>query len=238
MIITLMTWVNIIVYFILCAFILILCTRTPALKFLRASMGGKSIIINPLENKYLTFLESERKGSMLYVKKHGFYMANSADVYIEEKSKVPCIVAYGNFGPSLNLKMVKLTEKLGELGIKNYIDLISNYEAVRKEKGSAKKYVFKLHGESIPFDDVVNYFGRNERADYIEAEIQRRTANQLMDKLKEGLPILKWVIPVGVLIILVAIAYQIFMSGQASSLMNTVNSVSGAAKTMLPSSVS
>jgi hypothetical protein len=41
-----------------------------------------------------------------------------------------------------------------------------------------------LLGESVDLEDVEKYFATTERSDFIEAEIQRRTAAQVIQKLR------------------------------------------------------
>lgn len=203
------------------AFVLILFWKTPAFTFLRASMGKKLLLINPDLNRMLTFRIAKPVGSLAYVKKRGFYILDPNDVYIERGTKIPMALAFGEYGITINPRATKFAERLKDLGIKNYTQLINFANALKTTGQTAS---FKLLGETCSIDQVVDFFNRNERADYTEAEIQRRTASATLQKLPHGPgDALKWIIIFGVFILVVAVAWAIIQQGGASQITNAVN---------------
>ena len=210
--------------------------KTPAMAFLKASILRRTILINPLENRRLDIKTSKMYGSLAHVKSKGYYIIDPNDVFIEGKSKTPVAIVYGNFGISINPEMSKLAQRLQEMGIRNYPELMNAMveevpakEAYRRGLISRKEYEenkdkmytvpremgeIKIMGESVPVHNVVDYFARDERADFIESEIQRRTAAQTMAKLSKTGDLFKWAVILAVILIAGALAYNIIMQGR------------------------
>lgn len=206
---------------ILFVFLLIILMTTPALTFFVAKLRKRIIVINPGEDKILKFKSAKKYGSLAHIKKQGYYMIDPNDVYLEGGSKIPITIAWGNFAIPINIKMAKLAEKLKTLGIKNWQVLMNWFTNVQNTY--AQKYKenpgeepeeinINLLGESVPLDVVVDYFNRNERSDFIESEIQRRTATVIMQKLGAGANMVKWIMAIGILIMLVFVGYAIFQT--------------------------
>ena len=186
--------------------LLILIIKTPAVKFLMASMGNRVMLINTLDNKYLEFKPAKMFGKLAKPDHAGgFYPTESSDVYIEKESNLPCLITYGTFGVPLDTKMVKATEKLGEMGVRNYGQMIKLYEDMT---ASGQTVSFNILGESVTLGEVVNYFGRNDRADDIESEIQRREATALMKKIGQADNVIKYAVILAILMIAGALAYN------------------------------
>lgn len=158
-------------------------------------------------------------------------MADPHDVYVESVSKVPVTIAWSNFAIPINLKMAKLGEKLKEMGIRNWQHLMGFVEHLRESMEIKKKdlvdkpekddvpgtFTINLLGETVPIDVAVDFFNRNERSDYIEAEIQRRTASESLKKISPAADIMRWLIILGVFIILVSIGLTMYQSGTGGS---------------------
>jgi len=228
-------------------FLLLLILKTPAWTFLKASLKKENIIINPKPNGYISFEAGKPCSLFTYVKEQGFYETNPADRYIEAKSKVPCFINYGRFAFSISPTFALVAKKLKEMGIKNWTELKKAYD-----KGELKgKYLelgstpiscdvivdeiqkagikdwskpISILGESVSFDHIVDYFGRNERSDIIEAEIQHRTAAATMQKLKGPENIFKWAVILGIIMICGALAYFIVQSGAPQAAAQAVGS--------------
>lgn len=192
----------------LCIILFIILLKTPALVFLVAMLSKKSVIVNPTDSKLLSFLLATPQGSLNHVKGKGYYIVDPDDVYIESRSKTPMSINYGKFAISINPKMAKVVEKLKSAGIRNYNDLVNLIEDM-KAKGEDMNVI--VMGESINLSKIVDYFARDERGDFIESEIQRRTAAQVMKKLGAG-DIFKWAVILVIVAIGLAFAYAIVTS--------------------------
>jgi len=203
--------------------------KSPMLAFLKAALTKRMVIINPNKNRMLSFEVGKSTGSLTYVNPKGFFLIDPRDVYIAKVSKIPAAIVYSNFGISINTKMAAAKEKLKELGIHNYTQLMAYLKLLEdKSKAEGKKFTVKMNvlGESIDLSSIINYFNRNERSDIIESEIQRRTAVQLMQKVGEGKTIIKWVMVAGVFIILAAIGYRmIIQSGGIAATSSQIEAV-------------
>jgi hypothetical protein len=202
--------------------------KTPALKFL----FGKLMVINIGENRVLQFRSGKPEGSLIYVKKRGYYIGDPNNVYMEGISKKPIMLTYGENAIPIDPKMADVADRLGEMGIKNNDDLnnlmlnIQNYNKEHPE--DAGGFEINVLGESVSADKINNYFNRNERADLIEAEIHRRTATELMKKLNPGGEVFKWIIGVGIVLLMVFVGFAIFQSvtgGQAKVDLSELKSI-------------
>jgi len=196
-------------------FLLILVLlKTPAFKFLKASLTHRPILIHPRENHYVEFVTPKTYSSLAYVKNRGYYLINPDHVYIEGKSKVPCAIVFGNFALSLDLKMAKIAEKLRALGLRYWDELKKLKDQLSK---SGKSLKITILGESVDLKDAVDYFNTSERSDFIEAEIHRRTAALVMKKLRTPGDIFRWAVILVIILIGAAIAYAIVVSVAAPS---------------------
>jgi len=206
-------------------FLLIILMKTPALTFFLASLRKRMILINPRGDRRIEFKRAKRYGNLAHVKNQGYYLIDPNDVYNAGGS--PAMIAFGRFAIPINLKMAKIAERLRDLGIKNWeymmkwIQNIQDKEAKNQEKNPGsnpkKEVVVNLLGESVPIHVAVDYFNRNERADFIESEIHRRTANEIMKQTNSGRDMMKWIIGVGILIMMVFVGYAIFQTAIAGS---------------------
>jgi hypothetical protein len=183
-----------------------LIAKTPALKFLKASLTHRMMLIHPRENHYIEFIPAKATSSLAYVKGRGYYLTDPKHVFIEGTSKVPCAIVYGNFALNLDLKMAKLAERLKDMGIRYYDEILKLRDELVKR---GQTLIINLLGESIDVSEAINYFNTSERSDFIEAEIQRRTASQVMQRLRQPGDLLKWAIIGMILMIGAAIAYAI-----------------------------
>ena len=73
-------------------------------------------------------------------------------------------------------------------------------------------------------EDIERYFASTERSDFIEAEIQRRTAAQVIQKLKTPENWFKWAIILVIIMIGAAIAYVMIHQGTAGSIVEGIKS--------------
>lgn len=231
-------------------FILVIFWKTPAFTFLKASLGKKLLLAIPNENRFWDFMIAKPSGGLGYVKKKGYYVIDSKDVFIEHGSKIPIALCYGIYGMTIAPGSTKYAEQLERKGIKNYKSLMAfmklkqdQFQEFIKALGTLddktkqkkindwldKNWTLNILGETCSFDKVIDYFNRNEHADYTEAEIQRRNATTILARLPKGPgDVLKWIIAVGVLLILVAFAFAIIQQGggqQVSAVASTVGRV-------------
>jgi hypothetical protein len=93
---------------------------------------------------------------------------------------------------------------------KHYADKI---EKLNKLNPNVQMPEVKLWGESVPLDNILNYFGKDERSDVIESEIQRRTAAQQMLKLGGAENILKWAVFILIILIGAGLLYTFINMG-------------------------
>ena len=177
--------------------------------FLKA--GKKLLLINPTENKRLSFIVSKNYGGLAETK-NGYYRINPDHIYIDEKSKVPCAFVYGKESLSISPKMSNVADKLKEVGINDANELATLIKKLGKEK-KKKDYVVNLLGESVSIHNVPAFFWGNERSDLIESEIQRRTAVQAMQKMKPSTEVLKYLIYFTIIIMVLAIVYKMITMG-------------------------
>lgn len=221
-----LTWIYLVIVF----------WKTPALTFLSASLGKKLVIINPKENKLLTFKPSTLMGGLSYVKGQGYYIEDHDDIYIEEKSKVPVAMNYGTHSHSINPEMAEATGFLDSIGIKNHEqlknlrkrmqeDIDKRYDEFVKKEEKKKGFdptklppkpipTITILGKSTPLDKVVNYFSTSDKSTDIESEINRRTAAQALAKTGLKSEALKWVVMLGIFMVCAAIAYVIILQAQ------------------------
>lgn len=204
---------------VLFVFLMIVFMKTPAWTFLTS----KFIVLNPGDDKVLKFRRGKRTGNMIHSKKYGYTMLDSNEVYIEQKSKKPCTIAPEGFAIPINLKMAEIVGRLKELGIRNWQQLMGIFQRYQeilqkrleknpKENPSdADKYTINV-AQSIPLSNVVDYFNRNERSDYIESEIQRRTATEIMSQIKGTSQTLKILLIVGIVAFIVIVGFSIAMT--------------------------
>ena len=236
-------------------FLILLITKTPATTFLKASFGKRNIIINPKENGYLSFEAGKPFSGLSYVKNKGFYETHPSDRYIEAKSKVPCFINYGRFAFSVSPLFALIAKKLKEMGIKNWVQLKRKYDSGELKgkdlelwstpisfdhvleivsRSGIKDWSgpIQILGKSVSFDHIVDYFGRNERADLIEAEIARRTAAETASRMKGPSDIVKWVVILAIIMIVGALAYAIVTSAGGGAASGAAKVVTSAAHTL------
>jgi len=212
-------WLTAVLIPSLILFILIL--TTPAWSFLKARMKKKIILIHPRQNRYAEIIASDRYGNLAYVKNHGYYLLNPKDVYIEPKSKLPIGIIYGNIGITIDPKTAEVVDVMKAFGISNYESLKQAIDEGKKQ-GLDKIVIF---GETISLEEIENYFASTERSDFIEAEIQRRTAAQVIQKLRTPENWFKWAIILVIILIGAAIAYVMITSGGGSAVSHTIESI-------------
>lgn len=210
-------------------FLFILMIKTPALAFLKASFKKRVMILNPAEDRFLRFKPAERMGALLHVKDQGYYLSDPNDVFFEKISKVPMVVAYGNHSIPINSEMAGAVDKLQLLGIQNNDDLNEfllgmkqDYDEWFKKNPGVNPAAYpvpeiQILGQTVSLDKIHNYFNRNDRADLIEAEINRRTASQELKKVEGNSGSSKWLIAFGVMIFCGLLGLAIYNSTVNSS---------------------
>ena len=199
-----------ILVWVLGMFDFILMIRTPALKFLFA----KFLAVNVGENRILDFKRSKPKSSLIPVKNKGFFLGDPNHVFFEKISKVPMSIYYGSHALPVDLKMANTVDKMNAMGIKNNSDLNTLKDEIeqwnKEHPTQPKSFVINVLGESIPFDTIHSYFNRNDRADLIEAEVSRRTAVEASKRINPAGDIFKWIIGIGIVLLMVFVGYAIF----------------------------
>jgi hypothetical protein len=202
--------------------LIVFILTTPAWSFFLARMRKKIILIHPRQNRYAEIIAADRYGNLAYVKNHGYYLLDPKHVYIEPKSKLPVAVVYGNIGITIDPKAAEAVDIMSNFGIANYEALKEMIERLKKEK---KPTAVTVWGETVGLEDIENYFASTERSDFIEAEIQRRTAAQVIQKLRTPENWFKWAIILVIIMIGAAIAYVIITSGGGSTISHTIQSI-------------
>jgi hypothetical protein len=203
--------------------LIIFILTTPVWSFFVARMRKKIILIHPRQNRYAEIIAAERYGNLAYVKNHGYYLLDPKHVHIEPKSKLPIAVVYGNIGITIDPKAAEVADVMNSFGI-------SNYEGLKQaiEEGKKKNLdKIMIWGETINLEDIEKYFASSERSDFIEAEIQRRTAAQVIQKLRTPENWFKWAIILVIILIGAAIAYVMITSGGGSAVSQTIRSIAG-----------
>jgi len=213
-------------------FILYLIFKTPALKFMLAGLRHRIILIHPKENHYVDFIPAKQQSSLAYIKGRGYFLIDPKDVYIEGTGKIPCAIVYGNYPISLSTKTAKIAEKVKSLGIKFYDEL----EKVVKELQAKGQTLFiNILGESVDMSQAISLFSAGERSDLIEAEIQRRTAAQVIQRLRTPENWFKWAM-IGIIVVIgLVIAYGMLTSITGhGGLPSPMEAISGAARVISP----
>jgi hypothetical protein len=232
----------------------IIYSFTPAWDFFLAWMKKDKLDVHVGEDKYLRIRKTKAMGGLYEIKNQGFFQSKSEDTYIESKSKLPISIHYGKMSLSLQPKYAAISKKLKEMGLHNYGDLVFYYNALQDQKKIERGWIeekadgsrvvhppqkikaedkltdkINLLGESVNMADVVKYFSSTERSDVTEAEIQRRTAAEVVNKLGANKDVIKWIIVLGVFIICVAIAYVIIVqvTGGSHGTVNNYNILNG-----------
>lgn len=169
-----------------------------------------------------------------------YFSTNPDDRYLEDKSKIPAFINYGKFAFSMKPMHAFIMRKLKDNGIKNWVDLQVAMKKAAEEgqnlmleikpkqqftyeqiagmlmeagvKEWDKDTVFGFGGESIDFDNIDMMFGENERGDIIEAEIQRRTAAEMVKRFGFSSDTIKWIIGFGMAGLLIFIGASVFMN--------------------------
>jgi hypothetical protein len=202
-------------------FLIIFILTTPAWSFFVARMRKKIILIHPRQNRYAEIIAADRYGNLAYVKNHGYYLLDPKHVYIEPKSKLPVAVVYGNIGITIDPKAAEVVDVMNSFGISNYEAL---KELIEKNKKENKPTLVTIWGETVDLEDIERYFASTERSDFIEAEIQRRTAAQVIQKLRTPENWFKWAIILVIILIGAAIAYVMIHQGTAGSIVEGIKS--------------
>ena len=217
-------------------FLMILIMRTPAMTFLKASFGGnKMILIQQGEDRKMRFRIAKKERSLAFVKKVGYYIVNPGDVNIEAVSKVPMAIIRGSFGMSLDKDAPVVADKLREMGITNWDELF--YEDINADDAFKKGIIDKtqhdqfpnstykvqrknlpkpiiIDGNSVTFDDTLDYFSKNVRADNIEAEINYIKSANMLSKLTGSGDLFKWAVILVIVLIGGALAYNMLIASR------------------------
>lgn len=91
---------------------------------------------------------------------------------------------------------------------------------IRKDSELGKKLgikapePLKIMGKSVPFDNVLNYFSKNTRADLIESKIQHRISAYQKEQVNQALNFLKWATFIGIIMICGALAYNMIVASR------------------------
>ena len=235
-------WVLATLFFtcILFLWLMMLLTRTPAMTFLLAGFGRNVILINPDEDKRMSFRIAKKDGGLAHVKKKGYYILKPKDIHVEPKSKLPMAIVYGMYSESIDVNDANIAEKLKEAGVENYVQLLNKVyedidakEAFRRgeitkeqfEQYPEKRYKvkkknvdgIKLGGQSLGFDRIVNYFAKNTRADLVESFVQHRESAMKLQKIGESGAIFKWAIILVIVMIGAALAYSMISMNKANA---------------------
>jgi hypothetical protein len=205
-------------------FLIIFILTTPAWSFFVARMKKKIILIHPRQNRYAEIIAADRYGNLAYVKNHGYYLLDPKHVYIEPKTKLPVAIIYGNIGITIDPRAAEVVDVMNQFGISNYEAL---KELIERHKKEEKPTAITIWGESVGLEEIENYFASTERSDFIEAEIQRRTAAQVIQKLRTPENWFKWAIILVIIMIGAAIAYVMITSGGGSTISHTIQSIAG-----------
>jgi hypothetical protein len=200
--------------------LIIFILTTPVWSFFVARMRKKIILIHPRQNRYAEIIAADRYGNLAYVKNHGYYLLDPKHVYIEPKSKLPVAIVYGNIGITIDPKAAEVVDVMSSFGISNYEGLRQAIEKGRKEKSNK----IMIWGETVDLEDIERYFASTERSDFIEAEIQRRTAAQVIQKLRTPENWFKWAIILVIIMIGAALAYVMIHQGAAGSIVEGIKS--------------
>jgi hypothetical protein len=217
--------------------LIIFILATPAWSFFVARMRKKIILIHPRQNRYAEIIAADRYGNLAYVKNHGYYLLDPKHVYIEPKSKLPVAVVYGNIGITIDPKAAEVVDVMSQFGISNYEAL---KELIERYKEEEKPTTITIWGETVNLEEIENYFASTERSDFIEAEIQRRTAAQVIQKLRTPENWFKWAIVLVVIMIGAAIAYVIIQqagggAGISHAIQSIASGISGQSAPTIPS---
>lgn len=218
-------------------FLWVLIMKTPAMTFFKAGFGKRMVLINPDQDRRIVFRIASKDSDMAYVKKRGYYIINPGDVYIESSSKIPCATTYGLFGESINPKGAEFSEQLKKTGVSNYIELVNScYDQVPASVLFKKKFItkeeyeaapnkvypipkkdkpeLKILGKSVSYDNIIQYFSKNTRADLIESKIQHRISAIKMEKLAGASNLFKWAVILVIVLIGAALAYNMVAMGR------------------------
>lgn len=212
--------------------LMLIIFKTPALTFLKAAFRKRILLIHPRENHYIEIVPAQQSSQLAYVKGRGYYLIDPAHVYIEGSSKLPAAIVYGNFPLTLSPQIGKVAEALKSLGIKYYSELEKVFENL---KNAGKTVELKIFGESVDLSQAIDMFSTSERSDLIEAEIQRRTAAQVIARLKTPENFVKWAMLLIMVVIGLVIAYGMLVSITGSGI-NLGSIVSGAKQALSPPS--
>jgi hypothetical protein len=202
----LLGWVSLALFSVV--FLIIILLTTPALTFFLAKFRKRVILIRENADKTIEYIPAERKGN-LAITKDGYYLIYPEHVFIDPITKVPCFFVYSRYSVPINLKDAKVAEKLSELGIKNYADVLDFFKKLRDE---GKTLVVKLLGESVDVSKVVDYFSNAPRADWIRGEIENRVAAEVIKRTGAG-DLLKWAVFIMIILIGAGIAYVAISGG-------------------------
>lgn len=185
----------------------IVITKVPFSAFLKASRKGRILLIHPDERRKMKFTVGQLKGSAVETK-YGFYDINPNDVFIEEKSKSPVAIVYGMMAPSINPILGGIVRAIKRKNINNYDDL---EKYAKDHPGAEIKINEDEEPKSIPVQEVVKYFNRNDRADLMEAEHQFRIAQTYVQRETDWNKWIKVIIALSVFLIFAAIGYAIIV---------------------------
>jgi len=206
-----------------------LLTTTPGPVFFEAKMGKKIILFNPRNDRFADFSVAKKTGGLHFVKGKGIYDVSQDDIYIETSSRVPIATVYDTFALSMGADDVQVRNALKAAGYTNYRDMIMSWNAYEsrlnawgKDKSPDRKDppeppAIIIMGKSVNLADVIQYFGANERADVIEAQMMNVSA---AERSKKGgsLQVGGIITIIAILLIVGALAYAMINATQKGSI--------------------
>lgn len=237
--------------------------KTPAMTFLAASLGGKSIIGIIRKDKVAQFVTTRYESGTLETKRLGTYAVTPASVYREKKSGVGFMITNANVGITMPTQMYQFTQKLKQAGLRNLDEAKEENEKLKvgklKEMGvrfyrdasgnpthnasedqikEANEHGLKASiedGHTISFDDFEQYMEINAHPSSMMSAIENKVA---IERMEERKPSYKWVPLVAVLLVSAAIAFFIiWQATQSGSVPVTVTVDSQAVADALRSGV-
>lgn len=193
-------------------FFILFVWKTPAVTFLKASLRGRTMIANPMENGYWNFRAGKAWGKLVETgkkKTKGYFSIGKgkkmgANFWIEQKSKVPIAIGYGAHVSTVDIKVAKVAEKLKELGIENYEELAGVIEEAKQKN---EKINIDVLGETVDLSNVADFLTENFKTSDIDAMLDHREAQAMTARIKGDT--FKYLIYIGIFIVLVAVGLVI-----------------------------
>lgn len=186
-------------------FLFLVFFKTPALKWMKAMFGGKSVIAVFRRDKFVDFQTVKFESGIVEQKKYGSFIVTPNSTYTDAGgTRVMC--ANADIGATFETPYMELCDNLKQLGYENFYDASIKEEQLI-ENGQQQK-TYKIAGRTFGFDNLKKLLLYDLNPVTIKKIVQIREI-KIKEKLLGMGSDFKWVIMIGVMLVCAAVAIYI-----------------------------